>query len=132
MGGALSWATLFETHPDTPGKLVAFAYAFEHLEIAAYEELKQVVQKIGDTGTVQTADEILPQERAAATKLAESFDHVTDVAVRRSLRPHDPRRCPRFGSTSRCSLPDCRKCSNRRRVEAKSVDRSLAWASLSE
>src|SRR5436305_8325788 len=63
-GGALSWATFFETHPDTPGKLVAFAFAFEHLEIAAYEELQRVAQKAGDTQTVQTADEILLQERA--------------------------------------------------------------------
>jgi ferritin-like metal-binding protein YciE len=81
-GGGLSWATFFETHPDTPGKLVAFAYAFEHLEIAAYEELKRVAQKAGDTETAQTADEILLQERAAAAKLAESFDRATDVALR--------------------------------------------------
>jgi ferritin-like metal-binding protein YciE len=32
--GALNWGTFFEAHPDTPGKLAAFAYAFEHLEIA--------------------------------------------------------------------------------------------------
>jgi ferritin-like metal-binding protein YciE len=81
-GGALSWATFFETHPDTPGKLVAFAYAFEHLEIAAYEQLKRVAQKAGDTETVRTADEILLQERAAAAKLAESFDRATDAALR--------------------------------------------------
>jgi ferritin-like metal-binding protein YciE len=81
-GGALSWATFFETHPDTPGKLVVFAFAFEHLEIAAYEELKRVAQKAGDTETVQAADEILLQERAAAAKLAESFDRATDVALR--------------------------------------------------
>jgi len=80
--GALSWATFFETHPDTPGKLVAFAYAFEHLEIAAYEELKRVAQKAGDTETVRTADEILLQEQAAAAKLAEAFDRATDVALR--------------------------------------------------
>jgi ferritin-like metal-binding protein YciE len=80
--GALSWATFFETHPDTPGKLVAFAYAFEHLEIAAYEELKRVAQSAGDAETVQTADEILLQERAAAAKLAESFDRATDAALR--------------------------------------------------
>jgi ferritin-like metal-binding protein YciE len=29
--GALNWATFFQGHPDTPGKLVAFGYAFEHL-----------------------------------------------------------------------------------------------------
>jgi ferritin-like metal-binding protein YciE len=79
--GALSWATFFETHPDTPGKLVAFSYAFEHLEIAAYEELKRVARKAGDTETVQTADEILLQERAAAAKLAESFDRAADTAL---------------------------------------------------
>jgi len=81
-GGGLSWATFFETHPDTPGKLVAFAYAFEHLEIAAYEELKRVAQRAGDTETAQTADEINLQERAAAAKLAESFDRASDVALR--------------------------------------------------
>jgi ferritin-like metal-binding protein YciE len=80
--GALSWAAFFETHPDTPGKLVAFAYAFEHLEIAAYEELKRVAQRAGDTETVQTADDILTQERAAAAKLAESFDRATAAALR--------------------------------------------------
>ena len=80
--GALSWATFFETHPDTPGKLVAFAYAFEHLEIAAYEELKRVAEKAGDAGTVRVADEILLQERAAAAKLAESFDRATAAALR--------------------------------------------------
>jgi ferritin-like metal-binding protein YciE len=81
-GGALSWATFFETHPDTPGKLVAFGYAFEHLEIAAYEELKRVAQKAGDPETVRTADEILLQERAAAAKLAESFDRAAETALR--------------------------------------------------
>lgn len=80
--GALSWATFFETHPDTPGKLVAFAYAFEHLEIAAYEELKRIAQKAGDNETVQSADEILLQERAAAAKLAESFDRASEVSLR--------------------------------------------------
>lgn len=81
-GGALSWATFFETHPDTPGKLVAFAYAFEHLEIAAYEELKRVAREAGDAETVRTADEILLQERGAAAKLAESFDRAVDAALR--------------------------------------------------
>lgn len=81
-GGALGWATFFETHPDTPGKLVAFAYAFEHLEIAAYEALKRVAQRAGDAETVRTADEILLQERAAAAKLAAAFDRATEVALR--------------------------------------------------
>jgi ferritin-like metal-binding protein YciE len=34
--GALNWAVFFQAQPDTPGKLAAFAFAFEHLEIAGY------------------------------------------------------------------------------------------------
>jgi len=79
--GALSWGAFFETHPDTPGKLAAFAYAFEHLEIAAYEELKRVAQWVEDTDTVRVADEILTQERAAAATLARSFDRAAAAAL---------------------------------------------------
>jgi ferritin-like metal-binding protein YciE len=79
--GALSWGAFFETHPDTPGKLAAFAYAFEHLEIAAYEELKRVAAKAGDTDTVRVADEILTEERAAAATLASSFDRAASAAL---------------------------------------------------
>jgi ferritin-like metal-binding protein YciE len=79
--GGLSWATFFDTHPDTPGKLAAFAYAFEHLEIAAYEELKRVAQRVDDTDTVRVADEILTEERAAAATLAASFDRAAAAAL---------------------------------------------------
>ena len=33
-----------QAHPDTPGKLAAFVYAFEHLEIGGYEQLARVAQ----------------------------------------------------------------------------------------
>ena len=79
--GALSWGSFFETHPDTPGKLAAFAYAFEHLEIAAYEELKRVAERVEDTDTVRVADEILTQERAAAATLASLFDRAAAAAL---------------------------------------------------
>jgi ferritin-like metal-binding protein YciE len=79
--GALNWGMFFQTHPDTSGKLAAFAYAFEHLEIAGYEELKRVAQRVGDDETVRMADTILAQERAAAEKLYGAFD----LAVAASL-----------------------------------------------
>ena len=79
--GALNWGTFFEAHPDTPGKLAAFAYAFEHLEIAGYEELKRVAQKAGDAETVRVCDEILEQERAAAKKLAGAFDRAAESSL---------------------------------------------------
>jgi ferritin-like metal-binding protein YciE len=67
--GAMNWTAFFEAHPDTPGKLAAFAYAFEWLEIAGYEQLKRVATRAGDTETVQLAQRIIAEERAAAEKL---------------------------------------------------------------
>jgi ferritin-like metal-binding protein YciE len=79
--GALNWGMFFQMHPDTSGKLACFAYAFEHLEIAAYEELKRVAQKVGDQKTVQLAETILAQERAAAKKLNGAFDRAVDASL---------------------------------------------------
>src|SRR4051812_4452583 len=79
--GAINWSTFFRSHPDTPGKLVAFAYAFEHLEIGGYEELLRVARRAGDGQTADTVEEILAQERAAADKLAGSFDRAVDAAL---------------------------------------------------
>lgn len=67
--GAINWGTFFELHPDTPGKLAAFAYAFEWLEIGGYEQLKRVATRAGDTETVRLAERILGEERAAAETL---------------------------------------------------------------
>lgn len=80
--GALNWGMFFQAHPDTPGKLAAFAYAFEHLEIASYEELAHVAERAGDDETVRVAGVILGQERAAAEKLAGAFDRAAEAALR--------------------------------------------------
>jgi ferritin-like metal-binding protein YciE len=80
--GALNWGAFFQGHPDTPGKLVAFAYAFEHLEIGGYEQLKRVAEAAGDDETVRAAESILGEERHAAQLLAGSFD----TAAAESLR----------------------------------------------
>jgi ferritin-like metal-binding protein YciE len=79
--GALNWGEFFHAHPDTPGKLAAFAYAFEHLEIGGYEQLKRVAQRAGDAKTVDTAERILGEERRAAEKLAASFDQAAEAAL---------------------------------------------------
>src|SRR3954463_8347214 len=68
--GALNWGSFFQGHPDTPGKLTAFAFAFEHLEIGAYELLQRVAERAGDDRTVEIARTILPQEREAARSVA--------------------------------------------------------------
>jgi ferritin-like metal-binding protein YciE len=79
--GALGWGSFFQAHPDTPGKLAAFAYAFEHLEIGGYEQLKRVAERAGDAETQQIAERIIDQEREAAKRIASQFDR----AVARSL-----------------------------------------------
>jgi ferritin-like metal-binding protein YciE len=79
--GALNWAGFFAAHPDTPGKLAAFAYAFEHLEIAGYELLWRVARRAGDEETVQMAQRILGEEREAALKIRGSFDRAVDAAL---------------------------------------------------
>jgi ferritin-like metal-binding protein YciE len=80
--GALNWGMFFQAHPDTPGKLAAFAFGFEHLEIAGYEELRRVAQRAGDEATVQVVDRILAQERAVADKIAAAFGRAADASLR--------------------------------------------------
>jgi ferritin-like metal-binding protein YciE len=80
--GALNWGGFFAAQPDTPGKLAAFAFAFEHLEIASYEELKRVADRAGDQQTVAAADSIIAQEREAATKVAAHWDLAVDASLR--------------------------------------------------
>jgi ferritin-like metal-binding protein YciE len=79
--GALHWGLFFRSQPDTPGKLAAFAYAFEHLEIAAYEELRRVAERARDEGTAEMARRILAEERAAAAKLAAAVDRAAEASL---------------------------------------------------
>jgi ferritin-like metal-binding protein YciE len=79
--GALNWGAFFAAQPDTPGKLAAFAYAFEFLEIGGYEQLKRVAGRVGDVDTAQLADRILADERGMAGRLADSFDRAVDASL---------------------------------------------------
>lgn len=79
--GGLNWGMFFRVHPDTPGKLAAFAYAFEHLEIGGYEQLRRVAQRAEDEGTAEIGERILTQERKAAEKLADAFDEAVSAAI---------------------------------------------------
>jgi ferritin-like metal-binding protein YciE len=79
--GALNWGMFFQAQPDTPAKLAGFAYAFEHLEAAAYELLKRVATRAGDAETAAVADSILGEERAAAAKIAERWDEILDASL---------------------------------------------------
>ena len=79
--GALNWGGFFGAQPDTPAKLAAFAYAFEHLEIAAYELLRRVAARVGDEETEHVADRILGEENAAAAHVRSLFDQALDASL---------------------------------------------------
>lgn len=79
--GALNWGLFFGAQPDTPAKLAGFAYAFEHLEVAAYKLLQHVAARVDDRETVRVADTILLEERAAAAKIHGLFEPALDASL---------------------------------------------------
>jgi ferritin-like metal-binding protein YciE len=79
--GALNLGAFFQSQADTPAKLAAFAYAFEHLEIGGYEQLRRVAQAAGDAEAVEVAERILGDERAAAETLLALFDVAVDASL---------------------------------------------------
>ncbi len=72
--GGINLSAFFGAQPDSTTKLAGFAFAFEHLEVAAYELLQRVAARAGDEDVVITAEEILGEERRAAERVAESWD----------------------------------------------------------
>jgi len=79
--GALNWGAFFQAQPDTPAKLAGFAYAFEHLEIGGYEQLKRVAERADDPETAGTVERILGEERLAARKLATRWDEAVEASL---------------------------------------------------
>jgi ferritin-like metal-binding protein YciE len=82
IGGA-NLGAFFAAQPDTPAKLAGFAFAFEHLEIAAYELLRRVAERAGDADTIAVALQIAGQERAAAERIAGTWDAAIDTTLER-------------------------------------------------
>jgi ferritin-like metal-binding protein YciE len=79
--GGVNLGVFFGAQPDTPAKLAGFAFAFEHLEIAAYEQLLRVAQRAGDDETARIADRIAGEERAAAAAIRARFEAAVDASV---------------------------------------------------
>jgi ferritin-like metal-binding protein YciE len=79
--GALNWGTFFQGHPDTAGKLTAFAYAFEHLEIGGYEQLRRVAERANDSESAQLAERHLRDERNATATLRSLFPEAAGLAL---------------------------------------------------
>lgn len=79
--GGLNIGGFFGAQPDTPAKLAGFAFAFENLEIAAYELLRRVAERAGDPETAAVAQRILAEEHMAASAIAQTWDAAMDAAL---------------------------------------------------
>jgi ferritin-like metal-binding protein YciE len=79
--GGLNLGGFFAAQPDTPAKLAGFAFAFEHLEVASYEQLRLVAERAGDDETARIAERIAGEERAAAAAVRSCFEKAVDAAL---------------------------------------------------
>ena len=79
--GGIGMVLFARSQPDTPGKLVAHAYSYEHMEFAAYELLSIVAERAGDADTAAVACRIRDQEAAMAERLAAGFDRAVEASL---------------------------------------------------
>ncbi len=68
-------------NPDTPGKLVAHAYSYEHMEMAAYDLLLRFAERAADTSTADLARSIREEEASMAERLAANFDRAVEASL---------------------------------------------------
>jgi ferritin-like metal-binding protein YciE len=79
--GGIGMAVFAASEPDTPARLVAHAFSYEHMEIAAYELLKKTAEKAGDGATAAMASQIGGEAQRMADRLEGSFDLVVDASL---------------------------------------------------
>jgi ferritin-like metal-binding protein YciE len=75
-------------NPDTPGKLAAHAYSYEHMELAAYELLRRIAERGGETAVAGLATRIAGQERAMADRIASRWDAIVDASLHEKGAEH--------------------------------------------
>jgi len=66
---------------DTPAKLAAYMYAFEFLEVGAYEQLARVARRAGDGETERVSRAIAVAERGMAERLWQTFAAALDATL---------------------------------------------------
>jgi ferritin-like metal-binding protein YciE len=74
--------------PDTPGKLAAHAFSYEHMEEAAYRLVALLAERVGDEDTATVARGIGEQEHTMAERLERLFDQAVEGSLR-ELSPDD-------------------------------------------
>src|ERR671937_3125736 len=79
--GGKGFVLFARSQPDTPGKLLAHAYSYEHLELASYTLLARVADAAGDIETTAMANDIAEQERLMGERLAGCYDEGVDESL---------------------------------------------------
>lgn len=75
------FAAFARAQPDTPGKLVAHGFPYEHMELAAYQMLTHVAKLAGDSEPVAITEHIAGQEGAMAQRLQALFARAVDASL---------------------------------------------------
>src|SRR3954452_946237 len=84
----VGFALFAKLQPDTPGKLAAHSYSYEHLELALYELLAGVGERAGAADVAATARGIRDEERRMGGRIASRFDAVVEASLA-ALGPDD-------------------------------------------
>lgn len=79
--GALGISLVAQAAPDTPVRLATTAFAFEHMEIAAYRMIERLARRAGDEETVAAVSRILEEEEAAAELVAGTIDRTLELVL---------------------------------------------------
>jgi nucleoside-diphosphate-sugar epimerase/ferritin-like metal-binding protein YciE len=69
------------SRPDTPGKLLAHSFSYEHLKIAASGRLREVAAEVQDDASAALARDVGGEARAMAARLEGSFDLAVDASL---------------------------------------------------
>jgi ferritin-like metal-binding protein YciE len=78
----IGFALFARFQPDSPGKLAAHAYSYEHMELAAYDLLGRLAERAQDSETALMAHMIEQDERKMAERIATRFDGAVEAALR--------------------------------------------------
>jgi ferritin-like metal-binding protein YciE len=70
----IGFALFARFQPDSPGKLAAHAYSYEHMELAAYDLLGRMAERAEDSETALMAHMIEQDERTMAERIEARFD----------------------------------------------------------
>lgn len=79
--GGIGLAVFAAGRSDTPSKLIAHAFSYEHMEIAAYELLRETAVAAGDAATATMARQGGEEAQRMADRLEASFDLAVDACL---------------------------------------------------